>query len=685
MTFLKKTAAFITACILLFNCSFTLISLGAYKSDVNEADSSGFQVSESAMSFEKIAGVFGSFFGRILSAVTFTDESRIAKAQPRPGAWKESSAALFDTQAQKSLTAETWRAIEMSFESEKTYNDPFSDVTLDMLLYGSGRLYTIPCFWDGGNTWRVRFVCPEEGIWQCKTVCSDRENTALDGVTAQVNCTAYKGNLDIYRRGFVTTRYGEKYLTYEDGTPFYYLGDTHWQLAQETPEIVSAVCERRAQQGFTVYQSQPNDCKFNTAVTENLNGNCIEDLRSLDEKFRIIADSGLTHANSQFFWPLSGMSRLIENHGGWTEPKIEGVLSLKKVTMPDVSDEAKAYLEKLCRYWVARFGAYPVIWTLGQEVDNDPYQDENSKWNAVNNPYKYVAEYLYKYDPYRHPVTAHQESTGNTVAYGNGLGTGEIRMIWYPGAQPSAFRNVEAHTMYAPQWHPNLLRRDDYMSARDYWYNGQGKPCINYEGLYCYLWTKNYGARAQAWASYLTGLYGCSWGGQPTWAYENGFDRDVPSDDGVDIIRPEEKQAATWQDALEYPSSYQVGYMRSFMEENEWYNLIPRFNNAAYFTPCTDVYSYCASSRDNSEMVIYFYSFTNETVAEKTNTKNYGGIMTGTAGSLTPFAEYEYRWFDPVSGRYTQEGKFRASLLGTWFAGSRPDDTDYVLLIKKVK
>ena len=84
-------------------------------------------------------------------------------------------------------------------------------------------------------------------------------------------------------------------------------------------------------------------------------------------------------------------------------------------------------------------------------------------------------------------------------------------------------------------------------------------------------------------------------------------------------------------------------------------------------------------------MVIYFYSFTNKTVAEKTNTKNYGGIMTGTAGNLTPFTEYEYRWFDPVSGRYTQEGKFRASLLGTWFAGSRPDDTDYVLLIKKVK
>ncbi|MCR5042199.1 MAG: DUF4038 domain-containing protein [Clostridia bacterium] len=299
-------------------------------------------------------------------------------------------------------------------------------------------------------------------------------------------------------------------MTYEDGAPFYYLGDTHWELAQETPDMVAAICEKRVEQGFTVYQSQPDDCRFNTAVTENVSEDGMEDLRDLDEKFRIIADSGLTHANSQFFWPLSGMTRLINNHGGWTEPKLTGYLGTKKVTMPDLSDEAKTYLEKICRYWAARYGAYPVIWTLGQEIDNDPYQNEESPWNAVNNPYKYVAEYLAKYDPYDHPVTAHQESTGDTVAYGNGLGTGEVNMIWYPGAQPSAFRNVPAHTMYAAQWHPNLLKRDDYMSARDYWYNGQGKPVVNYEGLYCYLWTKNFGARAQAWASYLTGLYGCS-------------------------------------------------------------------------------------------------------------------------------------------------------------------------------
>ena len=673
---MKRAIALFLSAILLLGAAAPTV-LAAATNAANEP-------SRAVLSLEKLTGACGSVLGRALKIITFRDESRIQKAQPRDAAGQASGAALFTGAAEQTLRAETWRIVELSFESGKSYSDPFADVTLDMLMYGNGRLYTVPGFWDGGNTWRVRFVCPAAGTWQCKTVCSDETNAVMHGRTAQVDCTAYSGDLTVYQHGFVTTRYGEKYLTYEDGTPFYYLGDTHWQLSQETCDMVCAICAQRAKQGFTVYESQPMDCGFNSVVTERVGENGLDDLRDLDEKFRIISENGLVHAHSQFFWPLSGMTRLIENHGGWTEPKLTGMLGTKKVTMPDLSDEAKAYLEAISRYWVARYSAYPVIWTLGQEVDNDPYQNETSPWNAVNNPYKYVAEYLAKYDPYDHPVTAHQESTGDTAAYGNGLGTGEVRMIRYPGAQPSAFRNVKAHTMYAPQWHPNLTKQDDFMSAKDYWYNGQGKPAVNYEGMYCYLWTKNFGARAQAWASYLTGLYGCSWGGQPTWAYLNGYDRDSDSDDGVDVIRAEEKQAATWQDALEYPSSYQVGYMRSFLEQLEWYNLIPRFNNWAYFVPSSNVYSCCASNKANTEMVVYFYSFTDPTVGEKVNTKKNGGILTGTVGSLVPFAEYTYRWFDPISGEYADEGMFRASALGTWFAGTRPADTDYVLLIQKV-
>ena len=51
--------------------------------------------------------------------------------------------------------------------------------------------------------------------------------------------------------------------------------------------------------------------------------------------------------------------------------------------------------------------------------------------------------------------------------------------------------------------------------------------------------------------------------------------------------------------------------------------------------------------------------------------------------SLKPYAEYTYRWFDPINGEYVSEGTFKASGMGTWFAGVRPTDTDMVLLVQK--
>ncbi len=674
---MKRTISLILCAVLLFGA----LAPQALAAAENEANAPNAAV----ISMEKLGGMLGSALGRILKTVSFSDESRIAKAAPRDAAGQKSSAALFTGAAEQTLTAETWRAVELVYESEKSYADPFSDVTLDLQLYGNGRLYTVPGFWDGGSTWRIRFVCPAAGTWQCLTVCSDPSNAALHGRTATVNCAPYTGELEIYRHGFVTTRYGEKYLTYEDGTPFFYLGDTHWNFGNEPLNAVSEVSAKRAAQGFTVWQSEPNgDFTPDYDLTDGVTDADITGLHMLDERYAVIAENGLVHANAEFFFPPL-MNELIKKHGGYSDTLLTGYVLHKKTTSYDLSAEAKVYLEALSRYWVARFGAYPVIWTLGQEVDNDFYNAEYNKqeWSALNQPYKLAAEYVAKYDPYCQPVTAHQESTGNTVAYGNGEGTGELRMIYYLNGYPSAFRNVPAHTMYAAQWSPNLTKRDDFVSSKDYWYNGQGKPVVNYEGRYCYYWTKDFGARVQGWAAYLNGLYGYGWGGQGTWYYTEHFNPEPDSNDGVDTVTEEEKVTMHWQDAMEYASSYQVGYMRRFLEDAGWQDLIPRFNNWSYFVPASNVYAYCASSKANDKAVVYFYSFTDPSVGETANTKNNGGVLTGTVGSLTPFAEYAYRWFDPISGEYIAEGTFRASALGTWFAGTRPAATDMALLIEK--
>lgn len=579
------------------------------------------------------------------------------------------------------LHAETWRMTELTLESETAYADPFSDVAVDLILTGCGKRFTVPGFWDGGNTFRVRFVCPSAGKWTYHTVCSDRRNRSLHGRTGEIDCKPYTGPLDVYRRGFVTTRFKKRWFTYDDGAPFFYLGDTHWSLGEETADMVRRICEKRVSQGFTVWQSEPIGAQFDLAagVTET----DIAGLRAYDEKFRLIADAGLVHANAEFFFP-SQMDALILAHGGYEAKETPGSVAGKPVSVHALSEAAKIYLERLSRYWVARYGAFPVFWTLGQEVDDDFYWNETSsrKWNAANNPYKEIASFIKKYDAYAHPLTAHQENAALVGAYGGGQGLSEKRRV-YSSALPSAFRDVSAHTFYAAQWSPPPDQRCDHRIPRDFWHNGQKKPVVNYEGRYCYLWTKNFGSRMQGWAAFLSGMYGYGWGAQDTWSYLNPYDETNDTSDGVDTVTAAEKAAATWVDALEYPSGYQVGFMRRFLEETQWYDLIPRFDNRAYFRSAPGVYAYCAGNRRNTEIVLYFYSFTDPAVAERANTSGAGGTATGAVGRLEPGAVYTYRWFDPVSGEYLAEGTFCASADGCREIGARPKASDMALLICK--
>ncbi len=616
---------------------------------------------------EEFSGVFINLLVKYWNRITDKSEPNVPAPVINTPSWIEYTGEPTVENPEQTLSAETWVTNEIAFESGKAYADPFNDVDVELHLWGNGRLYKIPAFWDGGSTWKARFVCPSAGTWYFRILCSDAENSSLDGRTGKVICTPYSGNLDIYKHGFVTVNAGKKYFTYDDGTPFFYLGDTHWSLGDETVDMVKTICEKRASQGFTVFQSEPIGAKFD--FTNGITEDDMAGLADYDEKFRTVAENGLVHANAQFFFSYF-IEPLISNNGGFNgkEP----------------SDSAKAYLEKVCRYWVARYGAYPVIWTLGQEVDNDFYWSETNhpEWGVENNPYKLVAQYIAKYDSYDHPLSAHQENAGSTAAYGNGEGANDECTVYYEDAAPSCFRDVKAHNFYAAQWHPTKTGQINFNICKDYWYNSQGKPAINYEGQYCYLWTKNFGSRMQGWVAYLNGMYGYGWGGHDTWSYLNVFDEENDSSDGVDTVTSQEKTNATWQDALEYASSYQVGYMREFLEKAEWYNLIPRFDNREYFVPANNAYYSYASNEDNSQIVIYFYSFTDKSVAQNANTKFYGGFKTGTVGSLVPNAKYTYQWFDPVKGEYSETQEFTASRLGTFYIGEKPQATDMALVIR---
>jgi len=123
---------------------------------------------------------------------------------------------------------ERWRMQELSFTSTADYANPFGDIELDVIFTGPDNVTMVmPAFWDGGDTWKVRFAPTELGLWTYESFCSNEADAGLHGLGGTITCVPYEGDLDIYQRGFVKAVPDTRYFVYADGMPFFYLGDTH--------------------------------------------------------------------------------------------------------------------------------------------------------------------------------------------------------------------------------------------------------------------------------------------------------------------------------------------------------------------------------------------------------------------------------------------------------------------------
>jgi len=525
---------------------------------------------------------------------------------------------------------ERWGMQEIPFTSQAAYADPFNDAELNVTFTGPGGITMVmPAFWDGGDTWKVRFAPPEEGLWRWETACSNPADAGLHGVSGTIGCAPYAGELEIYRRGFLKTEPGVRYLMYADGTPFFYLGDTHWSMpAEPFDTMFKTIVDERARQGFTVYQSEPIGAGY--SLGGGLDETDLAGFADLDRRFDYIARAGMVHANAQLIFGSELFYGVRD--GKYTQD----------------------YIRRLSRCWVARYGAYPVLWTTAQEVDDDMYYDRDGVggqaiYTAADNPWKIVAETIGACDPYRHPLSAHQEYASMDPAHGM-------------NASKSEFAKLPAHTWFAAQWSPSLTRSPDFALARDFWQNGGGKPVVNYEGRYENLWTKNFGARAQGWISFLNGMYGYGYGAVDMWLYQSAYDIDTTSSDGVDTITPADK-AVPWTESLYFETAGQLGHMRRFLQDASWWELTPRFCRWRWFIPCWRA-NYSVASHGNDAYVAYFYNANRST-----------GLLRG-----LDKADYQAQWFSPRTGETLPLGAVR-SRLGMYLIPRKPDQSDWVFYL----
>jgi hypothetical protein len=519
------------------------------------------------------------------------------------------------------VSTTTWRAVEIRFESDRDYRNPYLDVEVEVAFRGpTGRVIRRPAFWDGGRTWAVRFAPDAPGTWRYEATSNDSVG-GFAAVRGDLECVPPSSDHDIYTHGFLEVRRGERYLRFADGTPFFWLGDTHWRFAWERWDESNkpgwssqfrGTVDRRVRQGFTVYQSNVMSWEPSREWVADRTGEAIDVTyfqSTLDPRMAYVADHGLVHAVG-FAWYSA-------------------------------VDEGPDRLARFARYFVARYGAYPIVWTLGGEVagyEPDRRQERIDGWREV-------AAVIREADGYDHPRTAHLTNERPIAQYYQGedwlsltlnqLGHGDFDMsASHYAAHFAKYPDtpvVEGESMYEGliSVEPVGRRSVSDTIVRQVAYRAMQSGCCGY----------TYGAQ---------GCWNAAWDqehGRTMWG-------DLPWYSGVDL-----------------PGADQVGHMRRFYESIDWTSLRPDptvfhtsdWVNATAYPPNV--------SADPARRTIVAYF--GETYRNGQGAAYLAGL---------PDADFRLRWFDPRRGEFLAVDDPVPVTHGRIAVPDKPDGEDWVLL-----
>ena len=262
-----------------------------------------------------------------------------------------------------------WTRFEKAFTSSRDYLNALYDVKLNVkFISPTGREKNIRGFWDGGRSWKVRFMPDEKRTWTWAAMSTDKTNTGLNSQTGSFNCTGQDHPGAIYRNGAITRSPGLYYLHHANGTPFFWTACTAWNgTLKSTDEEWTYYLKHRARNNYNVIQF----------VTTQWRGG---DKNSMGQV--AFDGSGLISINPEFFQHLDKKVDQINEQGLvaapvllWALPASTGRYLSPGYYLP----EEEAIL--LARYMVARYGGNHVVWILGG--DGKYLDTHEQRWKNI--------------------------------------------------------------------------------------------------------------------------------------------------------------------------------------------------------------------------------------------------------------------------------------------------------------
>lgn len=532
--------------------------------------------------------------------------------------------------AQPVLHVERYRLTEIALESARAYAHPHKSVDVRCEFSGpDGSLTNIRGFWDGGLLWRVRFAPPVEGLWQYRTICSDPENHGLHDRRGLIQVGPYTGTNPFAHKGWLAVAPNGRYLTYGNGEPFFWLGDTAWEITWKShqDELQRYLADRSAKE-FTVIQvvamSHQHLEEFGVRNRMGEPFFLNDDFSMPNPRYFDYLDLIIQAANERGMavalvplWAAMNVLHFDPRYQRFSLSREESLL--------------------LARYIGARYAGSNVIWIVGGDNRYDT-PERKAFWREF-------ARQLREASGGTHLITVH------------------------PQGWTSSSDSFDNHTT----WLNFHMYQSSHKAGASYTYSAAlrgyaltpAKPVLNgeavYEDIYDNLWTpgdtrhvetfriRPEHIRQASYESVLSGaLVGMTYGANGVWQWS------TPEDPGTHSPR------FTVDHAWMFPGSAQMTVFKTLMVHYNWYRLIPKRTLLLNTSPRELLIPIAAS---DEHLLAYFPQ---QTVAATINCRRFSQ---GT----------QYVWINPTNGETSPQSQVTQGLNAVIF--TPPDASDWLLVV----
>jgi hypothetical protein len=289
-----------------------------------------------------------------------------------------------------SIEVPRWEMHEFSAKGRARVTNPFRDAALvGEFISPSGKTNVIDGFYDGDETWRLRFVPDEEGEW-AYLLRGEGVEILQRG---KLRCTKAR------TRGFLSVHPENPYaFAHADGTAFFPMGDTCYGLYDDspiTPELRAEYLKVRRAQGFNFVRMTIGHSEWRAATNS-----------AYWAWGGTAQKPDLDRLNPIFFRGFDGLMHQLRTNGMNVELL---VLNFYRRPFTDTNAWTAARERLWLRYVVSRYAAFDnvFLWTLANEYETHPEGRYRLDFPGDVEWAKATARFIKACDPHKHLVTVH--------------------------------------------------------------------------------------------------------------------------------------------------------------------------------------------------------------------------------------------------------------------------------------